>query len=51
MSTVKLNLVRALVVDDDPDIREFVCGLLESAGCDDHLPAGNGGRENAQTAR
>jgi DNA-binding response OmpR family regulator len=34
MSTDKLSPVRALVVDDDSDIREFVGSLLESAGCE-----------------
>ena len=31
--------VRVLVVDDDPDIREFVSGVLESAGCQVQLAA------------
>lgn len=31
--------VRALVVDDDPDIREFVSGVLESVGCNVHIAA------------
>jgi two-component system OmpR family response regulator len=34
MSIDKLRPVRALVVDDDPDIREFVGGILESVGCE-----------------
>ena len=34
MSIDKLRPARALVVDDDPDIREFVGGLLESVGCE-----------------
>ena len=29
--------VRALVVDDDSDIREFVSGVLESVGCEVHV--------------
>jgi DNA-binding response OmpR family regulator len=37
MSIDKLRPVRALVVDDDPDIREFVGGLLESVGCEVHV--------------
>jgi DNA-binding response OmpR family regulator len=35
----KLKPVRALVVDDDPDIREFISDLLESAGCEVHAAA------------
>jgi len=31
--------VRALVVDDDPDIREFVSCVLESAGCEVQIAA------------
>jgi two-component system OmpR family response regulator len=31
--------VRVLVVDDDPDIREFVSGVLVSAGCQVQLAA------------
>ena len=42
MSTNTLKPVRALVVDDDPDIREFVSGLLESAGCEVHVAADGG---------
>ena len=34
--------VRALVVDDDPDIREFVSDLLESAGCEVRSAADGG---------
>ncbi len=34
MSIDNLRPVRALVVDDDSDIREFVSDLLESAGCE-----------------
>ena len=41
MSTDKLRPVRVLVVDDDPDITEFVGDLLESAGCDVQI-AGDG---------
>jgi DNA-binding response OmpR family regulator len=37
MSIDKLKPVRALVVDDDLDIREFVGGLLESVGCEVHV--------------
>ena len=39
MSTSQLRPVRVLVVDDDPDIREFVGGVLESAGCEVHFAA------------
>jgi two-component system OmpR family response regulator len=31
--------VHALVVDDDPDIREFVSCVLESAGCEVQIAA------------
>jgi CheY-like chemotaxis protein len=37
VSIDKSEPVRALVVDDDPDIREFVSGVLESVGCEVHL--------------
>ena len=37
MSIENSGPVRALVVDDDPDIREFVGGVLESVGCEVHL--------------
>ena len=39
MPTNTLRPVRALVVDDDPDIRAFVGALLESAGCEVHVAA------------
>ncbi len=39
MSIENSGPVRALVVDDDPDIREFVGGVLESAGCEVHFAA------------
>jgi len=39
MSIDKLRPVRTLVVDDDPDIREFVSGVLESVGCEVHVAA------------
>ena len=39
MSIDNSEPVRALVVDDDPDIREFVSGVLESVGCDVHVAA------------
>ena len=34
MSVDNPKSVRALVVDDDPDIREFLNDLLEAAGCE-----------------
>jgi two-component system OmpR family response regulator len=34
MSIDNSGPIRALVVDDDPDIREFVGEVLESVGCD-----------------
>ena len=37
MSIDNSEPVRALVVDDDPDIREFVSGVLESVGCEVHV--------------
>jgi two-component system OmpR family response regulator len=39
MSADRSSAVRALVVDDDPDIREFVGRVLESAGCEVHAAA------------
>ena len=37
MSIDNSGPIRALVVDDDPDIREFVGGVLESVGCEVHV--------------
>jgi CheY-like chemotaxis protein len=37
MSIENSGPVRALVVDDNADIREFVSGVLESVGCEVHL--------------
>jgi hypothetical protein len=37
MSTDTSRPVRALVVDDNPDIREFVSRVLESTGCEVHV--------------
>ncbi len=34
MSTNAPTPVRVLVVDDEPDIRELLSGVLESVGCD-----------------
>ncbi len=39
MSIDNSEPVRALVGDDDPDIREFVSGVLESVGCEVHVAA------------
>ena len=39
MSIDNSEPIRALVVDDDPDIREFVSGVLESVGCEVHVAA------------
>ena len=39
MSTNTLRPVRALIVDDDRDIREFASDVLESAGCEVHIAA------------
>ena len=39
MSIDNSEPIRALVVDDDPDIREFVSGVLESVGCKVQLAA------------
>ena len=39
MSIENSGPVRVLVVDDDPDIREFVSGVLESVGCEVHVEA------------
>jgi DNA-binding response OmpR family regulator len=39
MSIDNSEPIRALVVDDDSDIQEFVGGVLESVGCEVHLAA------------
>ena len=39
MSIDNSEPIRALVVDDDPDIQEFVGGVLESVGCNVQLAA------------
>jgi DNA-binding response OmpR family regulator len=39
MSTSELEKVRALVVDDEPDTRNFVRRVLESAGCEVRVAA------------
>jgi PAS domain S-box-containing protein len=39
-ASVSLSNRRALVIDDEPDVREVVSGLLSRAGCEVHVCAG-----------